>query len=119
MIGQKTTYAIQSISQQAPGTSYTKTWIPITPSVATTIHKAQIDTIDGVVVHWDNIPIRGQIYVTIYQVRKAENMHFFGADPPISIKLKCEVDGDAIKTVWKFSKKNCNINFYILLLVEQ
>lgn len=51
MIGQKTTYAIQSISQQAPGTSYTKTWIPITPAVATTIHKAQIDTIDGVVVH--------------------------------------------------------------------
>ncbi|EIE92056.1 hypothetical protein RO3G_16767 [Rhizopus delemar RA 99-880] len=86
MIGQKTTYAIQSISRQAPGTSYTKTWIPITPAVATTIYKAQIDTIDG-------------IYVTIYQVRKAENMHFFGADPPISIKLKCEVDCDAIKTV--------------------
>jgi hypothetical protein len=43
--------------------------------------------------------------VTIYQVRKVENIYFFGADPPISIKLKCEVDCDVIKTVRKFSKK--------------
>lgn len=97
-------YWIQRITRQVSGTSYTRTQYPIVPAFASTIHKAQSATIDRVAIYLDNMPTHGQLHVAMSRVRKAENLFFFGADLPLSIKRKFGVDCDAIEIVRKKSK---------------
>ena len=79
---------IQRISRSIPGTSYVRIQFSIVPAFATTIHKAQIITIESVAIHLDHMPSYSQMYVAISRVRKADDLYFFGTDIPVRIKEK-------------------------------
>ncbi|KAG1034822.1 hypothetical protein G6F43_013342 [Rhizopus delemar] len=99
-------YWIQKITRQVPGTSYTRTQFPVIPAFASTIHKAQSATIDRVAIHLDHMLTHGQLYVAMSRVRKAENLYFFGADLPLTIKRKYGVDCDAMEMIRKKARIN-------------
>lgn len=94
-------YWIQRITRQVLGTSYTRTQFPIVPAFASTIHKSQSATIDCVGIHLDNMLTHGQLYVAMSRVRKAEDLYFFGADIPLSIKRKYGANCDAVEIIRK------------------
>ncbi|KAL4206096.1 hypothetical protein CU097_006020 [Rhizopus azygosporus] len=77
--------------RQVSSTSYTRTKFPVVPAFASAIHKAQSTAIDCVDIHL--------LYVAMSRVRRADNLCFFGADLPISIKRKYCVDCDAVELV--------------------
>lgn len=79
-------YWVQRITRQVPGTSYTRSQFPIVPAFASTIHKSQSATIDSVGIHLDNMLTHGQMYVAMSRVRKTEDLFFFDAKTPLSIK---------------------------------
>ncbi|EIE88126.1 hypothetical protein RO3G_12837 [Rhizopus delemar RA 99-880] len=64
---------IQRISRSIPGTSYVRIQFSIVPAFATTIHKAQIITIES---------------VAMSRVHKADDLYFFETDIPVRIKEK-------------------------------
>ncbi|CEP15476.1 hypothetical protein, partial, partial [Parasitella parasitica] len=88
-------YWIQRISRQVAGTSYARTQFPILPAFASTIHKAQSATIDCVGIFLDNMLTHGQLYVAMSRVKKASDLHFFGAPLPLQITRKYGVNVDA------------------------
>lgn len=94
-------YWVQRITRQVPGTSYTRSQFPIVPAFASTIHKAQSVTIDCVGIHLDNMLTHGQLYVAMSRVRKAEDLFFFGAETPLSIKRMYGCDVDAVEIIRK------------------
>lgn len=100
-------YWVQRIIRQVPGTSYTRTQFPIVPAFASKIHKSQSATIDCVGIHLDNMLTHGQLYVAMSRVRKAEDLFFFGAEAPLSIKRMYGCDVDAVEIT---RKKLCNRN---------
>lgn len=94
-------YWIQRITRQVPGTSYTRTQFPLVPAFASTIHKSQSATIDCVGIHLDNMLTHGQMYVAMSRVRNAEDLFFFGAEAPLSIKRMYGCDVDAVEIIRK------------------
>lgn len=106
--GSDSIYWIQRVSRQVPNTSYTRSQFPIVPAFASTIHKAQSATIDCVGIHLDNMMSHGQLYVAMSRVRKSEDLYFFGADLPLTIKRKFGADNDAVEII-RNQKRICNI----------
>lgn len=99
--GSDSIYWIQRILRQVPNTSYTRSQFPIVPAFASTILKSQSATIDCVGIYLDSMPSHGQLYVAMSRVRKAEDLYFFGADKPLTIKQKFGVDADAAEIIRK------------------
>ncbi|CEG71913.1 hypothetical protein RMATCC62417_07562 [Rhizopus microsporus] len=86
-------YWIQRITRQVPGI--------VVSAFTSTIRKAQSATIDCVAIHLDKMLTHGQLYISMSRVGRADNLYFFGADLPISIKRKYDVDCDAVELVRK------------------
>ena len=92
-------YCTQRISRQVLDTIYTITQFPIVPASATTIHKVQSAILDCVGIHLDNMLSHGQLYVAMSRVRRVEDLYFFGAEVPLTIKRKFGADIDAVEII--------------------
>lgn len=63
------------------------------------------------------MPSYGQVYVAIFRVRKAVDLHFFGTDTPVIIKRTFGVNLDAFDTIdcseRKYQKKKYTLELQL------